>query len=178
MELERHKKTIDSDEPMTFYTFSLNCYAFLRRKNAPAPASSATTRAVIHNPLLLLSEVFGTLSSVEGFDAVGTRRVNRKGEPVVRSFFAKLFYKLINKMSKIEMVDGARDYMLMTRQVAESLKSIREYNRYSKGLFNFIGYNVKWIEYENKERVAGTTTLLSTRLSPINSPITAGTALG
>ncbi len=93
----------------------------------------------------------------EKYDMVGTRRVTRKGEPVIRSFFARMFYKLINHMSDVKMVDGARDYMLMTRQVANSLLSIKEYNRYSKGLFNFVGYKVKWLEYENVERAAGET---------------------
>ena len=70
---------------------------------------------------------------------------------------ARIFYKIINKMSDIEMVDGARDYRLMKRQVVDSIISLREYNRYSKGLFSFVGYNTKWIEYENVERVAGET---------------------
>lgn len=93
----------------------------------------------------------------EGYDSVGTRRVTRKGEPPIRSFFARMFYKIINKMSKVEMVDGARDYRLMTRQVVDSIISLQEYNRYSKGLFSFVGFKTKWIEYENVERVAGET---------------------
>ena len=93
----------------------------------------------------------------EDYDQVGTRRVTRKGEPVIRSFFARMFYKLINKMSKVEMVDGARDYRLMKRQVVDSILELQEYNRYSKGLLSFVGYNTKWLEYENVERVAGET---------------------
>jgi glycosyltransferase involved in cell wall biosynthesis len=93
----------------------------------------------------------------KGYDSVGTRRVTRKGEPLIRSFFARLFYKIINKMSKIEMVDGARDYRLMTRQMVNSIISLKEYNRYSKGLFSFVGYKTKWIEFENVNRVAGET---------------------
>ena len=93
----------------------------------------------------------------KGYDSVGTRRVTRKGEPPIRSFFARLFYKIINKMSKIEMVDGARDYRLMTRQMVNSIISLKEYNRYSKGLFSFVGYKTKWIEFENVNRVAGET---------------------
>jgi glycosyltransferase involved in cell wall biosynthesis len=93
----------------------------------------------------------------KGYDSVGTRRVTRKGEPIIRSFFARLFYKIINKMSKIEMVDGARDYRLMTRQMVNSIISLKEYNRYSKGLFSFVGYKTKWIEFENVNRVAGET---------------------
>ncbi len=93
----------------------------------------------------------------EHYDCVGTRRVTRKGEPVIRSFFARLFYKLINHLSKVEMVDGARDYRLMTRKVAEAIKECREYNRYSKGLWSFVGFKTKWLEFKNVERVAGET---------------------
>ena len=91
------------------------------------------------------------------YDQVGTRRVTRKGEPPIRSFFARRFYKIINRMSKVEMVDGARDYRLMTRQVVDSILQLKEYNRYSKGLFSFVGFKTKWLEYENVERVAGET---------------------
>ena len=91
------------------------------------------------------------------YDQVGTRRVTRKGEPPIRSFFARMFYKIINKMSKVEMVDGARDYRLMTRQVVDSILQLKEYNRYSEGLFSFVGFKTKWLEYENVERVAGET---------------------
>ena len=91
------------------------------------------------------------------YDCVATRRVTRKGEPPIRSFFARMFYKIINKLSKIEMVDGARDYRFMTRQFVDSIISLEEYNRYSKGLFSFVGFDTKWIEFENVERVAGTT---------------------
>ncbi len=93
----------------------------------------------------------------EGYDCVGTRRVTRKGEPPIRSFFARMFYKLINKLSKVEMVDGARDYRLMTRQMVDAITSTREYNRYSKGLWSFVGFKTKWLEFENVERVAGET---------------------
>ena len=93
----------------------------------------------------------------EGYDSVGTRRVTRKGEPPIRSFFARMFYKIINKMSKVEMVDGARDYRLMTRQMTDAIINLKEYNRYSKGLFSFVGFNTKWLEYENVQRVAGET---------------------
>lgn len=92
-----------------------------------------------------------------GYDSVGTRRVTRKGEPPIRSFFARWFYKIINKMSKVEMVDGARDYRLMKKCVVDSIISLKEYNRYSKGLFSFVGYDTKWLEYENVERIAGET---------------------
>ena len=112
--------------------------------------------ADLQDPPALLPEMYRLIKE-EGYDSVGTRRVTRKGEPPIRSFFARCFYKLINKMSKVEMVDGARDYRLMTRQVVDSIISLEEYNRYSKGLFSFVGYNTKWLEYENIERVAGET---------------------
>lgn len=112
--------------------------------------------ADLQDPPALLPEMYRLIKE-EGYDSVGTRRVTRKGEPPIRSFFARCFYKLINKMSKVEMVDGARDYRLMTRQVVDSITSLEEYNRYSKGLFSFVGYNTKWLEYENIERVAGET---------------------
>ncbi len=112
--------------------------------------------ADLQDPPELLPKMYNLIKE-EGYDSVGTRRVTRKGEPPIRSFFARCFYKLINKMSKTEMVDGARDYRLMTRQVVNSILEMKEYNRYSKGLFSFVGYNTKWLEYENVERVAGET---------------------
>jgi hypothetical protein len=90
----------------------------------------------------------------EGYDSVATRRVSRKGEPKLRSFFSRMFYKLIDKITDFEMVDGARDYVLVTRKVKDAIISMKEYNRFSKGLFSFVGFNTKWIEYENIERVA------------------------
>ena len=114
--------------------------------------------ADLQDPPSLLPEMIKILEDKNtDYDCVGTRRVTRKGEPPIRSFFARMFYKLINKMSKIEMVDGARDYRLMTRQMVNSILELKEYNRYSKGLFQFVGYNTKWLEYENVERVAGET---------------------
>lgn len=112
--------------------------------------------ADLQDPPHILPEMYRLIKE-EGYDSVGTRRVTRKGEPIIRSFFARRFYKLINRMSKVEMVDGARDYRLMTRQMVDSIISLKEYNRYSKGLFSFVGFNTKWLEYENQERVAGET---------------------
>lgn len=112
--------------------------------------------ADLQDPPHLLIDMYKVITE-EGFDCVGTRRVTRKGEPVIRSFFARMFYKIINKMSKVEMVDGARDFRLMTRQMVDSILSLKEYNRYSKGLFSFVGYKTKWLEYENVQRVAGST---------------------
>ena len=93
----------------------------------------------------------------EGYDSVATRRVTRKGEPPIRSFFARCFYKLMRRISKTEMVDGARDYRLMTRQFVDSLLQLGEYNRFSKGLYGWVGFRTKWLEYENVERAAGET---------------------
>ena len=112
--------------------------------------------ADLQDPPSLLPKMLKLIKE-EGYDSVGTRRVTRKGEPPIRSFFARMFYKIINKMSKVEMVDGARDYRLMTRQMTDTIINLKEYNRYSKGLFSFVGFNTKWLEYENVQRVAGET---------------------
>ncbi len=112
--------------------------------------------ADLQDPPSLLLEMYNYIIN-EDYDAVGTRRVNRKGEPIVRSFFSKVFYKLINKMTSFEMVDGARDYVFMKRNIVDAIISLKEYNRYSKGLFSFVGFNVKWIEYQNIKRIAGKT---------------------
>ena len=112
--------------------------------------------ADLQDPPALLLDMYKAIKE-EGYDSVGTRRVTRKGEPPIRSFFAKLFYKLINSMTSFEMVDGARDYIFITRQVADSIISLKEYNRFSKGLFGFVGFKTKWLEYENIQRVAGET---------------------
>ena len=112
--------------------------------------------ADLQDPPALLPEMVKAVEE-EGFDSVATRRVTRKGEPPIRSFFARMFYKLMNKISKTEIVDGARDYRLMTRQFVNSLLDLGEYNRFSKGLFGWVGYKTKWLEYENVERAAGET---------------------
>ena len=112
--------------------------------------------ADLQDPPSLLPKMLKLIKE-EGYDSVGTRRVTRKGEPPIRSFFARMFYKIINKMSKVEIVDGARDYRLMTRQMTDAIINLKEYNRYSKGLFSFVGFNTKWLEYENVQRVAGET---------------------
>jgi glycosyltransferase involved in cell wall biosynthesis len=93
----------------------------------------------------------------EGYDSVATRRVTRKGEPPIRSFFARMFYRLMKKISQTEMMDGARDYRLMTRQMVDAILSMREYNRFTKGIFGWVGFNTKWLEYENVERAKGET---------------------
>ncbi len=110
----------------------------------------------LQDPPSLLPEMLNTLRNEE-YECVGTRRVTRKGEPKIRSFFARSFYKIINKMTKTEIVDGARDYRLMKRCMVDSILSMSEYNRFSKGIFSWVGYRTKWLEYENIERVAGET---------------------
>ena len=116
----------------------------------------AVMDADLQDPPKLLIEMYDLITK-DGYDCVATRRSTRKGEPAIRSFFARCFYKLINKMSKTEMVDGARDFRLMTRQMTDAVLSMKEYNRYSKGLFSFVGFDTKWLDYENVERVAGET---------------------
>ena len=112
--------------------------------------------ADLQDPPELLIEMVHILEVGE-FDCVGTRRSTRKGEPSIRSWFSKKFYQVINHIGEVEMVDGARDFRLMTRQMVDSILELSEYNRFSKGLFAWVGYNTKYLEYENRERVAGQT---------------------
>lgn len=110
----------------------------------------------LQDPPEKLSEMYSTLKK-EDYDCVATRRVTRKGEPKIRSWFARQFYKLINKWTEVEIVDGARDYRLMKRSMVDAILSMPEYNRFSKGIFSWVGFKTKWLEYENIERVAGVT---------------------
>ena len=112
--------------------------------------------ADLQDPPSLLPEMFKAVTE-EGFDSAATRRVTRKGEPVIRSFFARMFYKLMARISKTEIVDGARDYRIMTRQMVNAILSMGEYNRFTKGIYGWVGFETKWFEYENVERVAGET---------------------
>ncbi len=109
----------------------------------------------LQDPPSLLPEMFSYLE--QGYDSVATRRVSRKGEPPVRSFFARRFYKLMKKISKTEIMDGARDYRLMTRQMVDAILSMQEYNRFTKGIFGWVGFRTKWLEFENVERAKGET---------------------
>ncbi len=108
----------------------------------------------LQDPPSLIPEM---IKYIDEYDIVATRRVTRAGEPKIRSFFARLFYKLMNKISDIELVDGARDFRLMNRSVVDSILELNENNRFSKGIFEWIGFNTKWIEYENVERIEGET---------------------
>ncbi len=149
----------DKDTRIKYISFSRNfgkeAAMFAGLKNAKGDYV-AIMDADLQDPPHLLPEMLSTIKD-EGYDAVGTRRVSRKGEPAIRSFFARRFYKLMSRISRANMVDGARDYRLMNRKYVDALLSLGEYNRFSKGLFGWIGFKVKWLEYENENRVAGET---------------------
>lgn len=157
--LEEMKELRKQDKKVRYISFSRN---FGKEAAMYAGLEAATGDYVtlmdadLQDPPSLLRQMYDLIKN-DGYDCVATRRVTRKGEPPIRSFFARVFYKLINKISDVEMVDGARDYRLMTKQMVNAIISMKEYNRYSKGLFSFVGFNTKWIEYENVERVAGET---------------------
>lgn len=112
--------------------------------------------ADLQDPPSLLPKMFEAVLD-EGYDSAATRRVSRKGEPPIRSLFARLFYKIMRIISKTEIMDGARDYRLMTRQMADAILDMREYNRFSKGIFGWVGFDTKWLEFENVKRLKGET---------------------
>ncbi|MBQ9606308.1 MAG: glycosyltransferase family 2 protein [Lachnospiraceae bacterium] len=149
----------EKDDRVRFVSFSRNfgkeaaLYAGL--KNARGDYA-VTMDADMQDPPALLPEMYRAVIE-EGYDSAATRRVTRKGEPVIRSFFARRFYRLINSMSSADIVDGARDYRIMTRRMVDAIVSMKEYNRFTKGIYGWIGFNTKWIEFENVERVAGET---------------------
>ena len=154
---EEVKKLILKDKRVHLLSFSRNfgkeaaLYAGLEKVSGDYVACMD---ADLQDPPSLLPEMFGYLW--QGYDTVATRRITRKGEPLIRSFFARMFYKL-NKISETGIVDGARDFRLMTRQVVDALLSMKEYNRFTKGIFGWVGYRTKWIEFENVERKKGET---------------------
>lgn len=153
------KKMSDEKKNVRYVSFSRNFgkeAAMLAGLEYATGDYFALMDADLQDPPELLREMYISIKT-EDYDCIATRRVTRKGEPLLRSFFSRTFYKLINKMTDFEMVDGARDYGLMTKQVRDSIISMKEYNRYYKGLFAFVGFKKKWIEYENVERVAGET---------------------
>ncbi|MBS4859605.1 glycosyltransferase family 2 protein [Eubacterium callanderi] len=153
------KKLSEEDSCVHFVSFSRNfgkesaIYAGLENAHGDYVAMMD---ADLQDPPELLEKMYLGIVE-ENYDCVATRRVTRKGEPPIRSFFARCFYKLINKMSKIEIVDGARDFRLMTRKMVDAILEVKEYNRFSKGIFSWVGFETKWLEYENRERVAGET---------------------
>ncbi|MBC2870072.1 glycosyltransferase family 2 protein [Bittarella massiliensis] len=153
------KELAAGDERVRYLSFSRNFgkeAAIFAGLQHAAGDYVAMMDADLQDPPQMLEEMYRGITE-EGYDCVGTRRVTRKGEPKVRSFFARLFYKLINKISDTEIVDGARDFRLMTRQMVDAILSMSEYNRFSKGIFSWVGFSTKWLEYENVERVAGET---------------------
>jgi glycosyltransferase involved in cell wall biosynthesis len=159
--LEEMKKLHEEDKSVRYISFSRNfgkeaaMYAGL---NYATGDYVALMDADLQDPPKLIPEMLEILKDKDlDYDCVATRRVNRVGEPPIRSFFARSFYKIINKISDVELVDGARDYRLMTRRMVNAILELKEYNRFSKGLFSFVGFNTKWLEYENVKRVAGET---------------------
>ena len=112
--------------------------------------------ADLQDPPSLLPEMY-TAVTKEGYDTAATRRVTRQGEPPVRSFFARRFYKIMNSVTDLEIMDGARDYRIMTRTMVDAVLGMKEYNRFTKGIYSWVGFKTKWIDYENRERIAGET---------------------
>lgn len=153
------RQLAEKDKRVRYVSFSRNfgkeaaLYAGL--KNATGDYV-ATMDADLQDPPALLPQMIAMIE-VGDCDNVATRRVNRKGEPLIRSFFAKCFYKVMRHLSHIEIADGARDYRLMSRAMVDSIVSVSEYNRFSKGIFAWVGYETKWLEFENVERSAGET---------------------
>ena len=157
--MEEIKELRKTDDQVRYVSFSRNfgkeaaIYAGLEKSKGEYVV---IMDADLQDPPSLLLEMFCAIEN-EGYDSAATRRVTRKGEPIIRSFFARVFYRLINHMSETDIVDGARDYRIMTRQMANAILSIKEYNRFTKGIFGWVGFRTKWLEYENVERVAGET---------------------
>lgn len=151
------KELSKKDENVKYISFSRNfgkesaLYAGLKNSSGDY---IAVMDVDLQDPPSLLPEMMDLILN-DDYDTVATRRVSRKGEPVIRSFFARLFYRFFNRISKIKLVDGARDYRLMTRQVVDAVVELDEYSRFSKGIFNWVGFKTKWIEYENIERLEG-----------------------
>ncbi len=153
------EKLAHNDERVKYISFSRNFgkeAAIFAGFNYAIGDYVAMMDADLQDPPALLPEMFKVLTE-EGFDSVATRRVTRKGEPPIRSFFARRFYYIMNKISQTELVDGARDYRLMNRKFLNALLELQEYNRFTKGLFGWVGFKTKWLEFENVERVAGET---------------------
>lgn len=156
--VEEIKKLHEADKKVHMVSFSRNFgkEAAMFAGFEHAKGDYVVTMDVdLQDPPSLLPEMFGYLE--EGYDSVATRRVTRKGEPMIRSFFARRFYRLMQKISKTEIVDGARDYRLMTRQMVDAILTMKEYNRFTKGIYGWVGFETKWIEFENVERQKGTT---------------------
>lgn len=158
--LAKLKRVASLDERVHYLSFSRN---FGKEAAMVAGLRHATGNYVavmdadLQDPPALLVEMVALIRTGE-YDCIGTKRVDRKGEPPIRSFFARQFYQLINRISDTEIVDGARDFRLMTRQMVDAVLEMTEYNRFSKGIFSWVGFETKYLSYENQERVAGKTT--------------------
>lgn len=154
------KEFHSKDERSRYVSFSRNfgkeaaIYAGLK---AATGDYIALIDADLQDPPSLIEEMYHILITEKEYDCVATCRIDRKGEPRIRSFFARQFYKIMNKISDTQVVDGARDFRFMSRQMVDSILEISEYNRFSKGIFGWVGFNTKWLAYENVERVAGKT---------------------
>lgn len=152
------KKLHEKDERVHLLSFSRNfgkeaaMYAGLNRAKGDYVVLMDVD---LQDPPSLLPEMLSYME--QGYDSVATRRVSRKGEPPVRSFFARMFYRLMKRISKTEIMDGARDYRMMTRQMVNAILEMKEYNRFTKGIFGWVGFQTKWLEYENVERKKGET---------------------
>lgn len=152
------KKLHEKDERVKLVSFSRNfgkeagIYAGLQKAKGDYVVMMD---ADLQDPPSMLPEMFEYIW--QGYDSVATRRVTRKGEPPIRSFFARRFYSLMRRISKTEIVDGARDYRLMTRQVTDAILQMGEYNRFTKGIYGWVGFRTKWLEFENVERLKGET---------------------
>ncbi|WP_410263713.1 glycosyltransferase family 2 protein [Anaerostipes sp.] len=157
--LEVIKKLSEQDECIHYVSFSRNfgkeaaMYAGFEHANGEYVV---TMDVDLQDPPHLIPEMIRSIEE-EGYDSVATRRVTRKGEPSIRSFFARRFYGLINKISDADIVDGARDFRMMKRDMVNAILSMPEYNRFTKGIFGWVGFKTKWIEFENVERAAGET---------------------
>lgn len=153
------KELAASDERVRYYSFSRNfgkeAAMYAGFCNADGDYA-AVMDADLQDPPSLLPQMLQILESGE-YDSVATRRVSRAGEPPIRSFFARQFYKIINKISDADIVDGARDFRLMKRSMVDAIVELHEYNRFSKGIFGWIGFRTYWLSYENVERIAGET---------------------
>ena len=153
------KQLAQTDKRIKYISFSRNfgkeaaIYAGLKHATGDY---AAIIDADLQDPPALLPQMYAAIVE-EGYDSVATRRVNRKGEPRIRSLFARMFYRMMKRISKADIVDGARDFRLMNRAYVNALLQMSEYNRFSKGMFGWVGFDTKWIEFENVERVAGET---------------------
>ena len=158
--LKNIKELADSNSNVKYISFSRN---FGKESAIYAGLKSASGDLIcvmdvdLQHPPSMLPEMIETVTT-EGYDIAAARRVSRKGEPAIKSFFSHLFYKFFNRISEMNLVEGATDYRVMSRQVVDSVLQLTEYNRFSKGLFHWVGFDTKWIEYENVERLVGETT--------------------